>query len=57
MSFVDSATLYDWGYDNFSLQTVLEDTDLIQEVPVALSKEASSVLCAPGAADQRSAAQ
>lgn len=47
MSFVDSATLYDWGYDNFSLQTVLEDTDLIQEVPVALSKEASSVLVHP----------
>lgn len=44
MNFVDSATLLDWGYNNFSLQTIFTKEDLIQEVPVKLSKETNAVL-------------
>ena len=44
MSFVDSAVLLDWGYDNFSVKTVFTKEELLQEVPVALSKETSAVL-------------
>lgn len=34
MSFVDSATLLDWGYNSFTMQTVFTKDDLIQELPV-----------------------
>lgn len=44
MNFVDSATLLDWGYNNFSVKTIFTTEDLIQEVPVALSKETYGVL-------------
>ena len=44
MNFVDSATLLDWGYNNFSMQTIFTKEDLIQEVPVKLSKETNAVL-------------
>lgn len=44
MSFVDSATLLDWGYNSFTSKTVFTKEDLIQEVPVALSKETNAVL-------------
>ena len=44
MNFVDSATLLDWGYNNFSVQTVFTKDDLIQEIPVLLSKETNAVL-------------
>ena len=44
MNFVDSATLLDWGYNNFSVKTIFTTEDLIQEVPVALSKETNGVL-------------
>lgn len=44
MNFVDSATLLDWGYNNFSVKTIFATEDLIQEVPVALSKETNGVL-------------
>ena len=44
MSFVDSAALLDWGYNNFSVKTIFTTEDLIQEVPVALSKETNGVL-------------
>ena len=44
MNFVDSATLLDWGYNNFTVQTVFAKDDLIQEIPVLLSKETSAVL-------------
>lgn len=47
MNFVDAATLLDWGYNNFSIQTVFTKDDLIQEVPVALSKETNAVLVHP----------
>ena len=44
MNFVDSATLLDWGYNNFTVQTVFTKDDLIQEIPVLLSKETNAVL-------------
>lgn len=47
MSFVDSATLLDWGYNSFTTQTVFTKDDLIQEIPVSLSKQASAVLVHP----------
>ena len=46
-SFSETAKLYDYGFDNFSLQTILLEDDMIQEVPVALSREASSVVVHP----------
>ena len=30
--------LFDWGFENFSYQTVLEEAELVKEVSVALSK-------------------
>ena len=42
--FSDSAALLDWGYNNFSVKTIFTTEDLIQEVPVALSKETNGVL-------------
>lgn len=47
MSFVDSATLLDWGYNSFTMQTLFTKDDLIQELPVSLSKQASAVLVHP----------
>ena len=46
-SFSETARLYDYGFDNFSLRTVLKEDDLIQEVPVSLSKENSAVVVHP----------
>lgn len=47
MSFIDSSTLLDWGFNNFTEQVVLTDEDLVQEVHVALSKETNAVLVHP----------
>ncbi len=46
-SYSDSARLYDYGFDNFSLRTVLTEDEMIQEVPVALSKETNYVVVHP----------
>ena len=35
--------MFDWGFDNFVLRDILSSSDLVQEVPVALSSEASYV--------------
>ena len=43
-SFSESAKLYDYGFDGFSQQTVLLSGDMLREVEVALSKEASAVV-------------
>ena len=42
-SFTETARLFDWGFDNFVLRDILSSSDLVQEVPVALSSEASYV--------------
>ena len=46
-SFTETARLFDWGFDNFSAQQVLDKNELTQEVQVALSKEVSSVAVHP----------
>ena len=46
-SYSDSARLYDYGFDNFSMRSVLSDDEMIREVPVALSKETNYVVVHP----------
>ena len=46
-SFAEMARLFSWGFENFVSKTVLEDTELIQEVPVSLSKESNYVVVHP----------
>ena len=47
LSFDETVRLFNWGFDNFSMQTVLTEDEVIQEVPVALSKETNCVLVHP----------
>ena len=47
LSFDETARMFDWGFDNFSMQTVLTEDEVIQEVPVELSKETNCVLVHP----------
>lgn len=47
MSFDETVRLFNWGFDHFSMQTVLTEDEVIQEVPVALSKETNCVLVHP----------
>ena len=42
-SFSETSRMFDWGFDNFARRGILSSADLIQEVPVALSSEASYV--------------
>ena len=42
-SFSETTRLFEWGFENFSYQTVLSPNDMLASVPVTLSKEASSV--------------
>ena len=37
-SFFDTREMFKWAFQNFSYQTVLEETELVKEVSVALSK-------------------
>ena len=46
-TYTDSAKLYDYGFDNFSTQTILTTDELIAEVPVELSKETNYVVVHP----------
>lgn len=46
-SFIETSRLFDWGFDNFTTKTVLTEDEMIQEVPVALSKEAGYVVVHP----------
>ena len=46
-SFTETARLFDWGFDNFAPQQVLDENELIQEVPVALGKQVSTVAVHP----------
>ena len=47
MSFRETVRLFEWGFDNFTTKTVLSADELIQEVPVALSKETNYVVVHP----------
>lgn len=46
-SFSETSRLFDWGFDNFSKKIIIEDTDTVKEVPVALSKETNYVVVHP----------
>ena len=46
-SFTETDRLFDWGFDNFSAQQVLDKNELVQEVQVSLSKEVGSVAVHP----------
>jgi D-alanyl-D-alanine carboxypeptidase (penicillin-binding protein 5/6) len=38
-SFYDTNLLFNWAFDNFTYKTILESQEIIQEVPVSLSKQ------------------
>ena len=46
-SFSETIKLYDWGFDSFSRQIILEADELVGEVPVELSQEQNSVKIHP----------
>ena len=46
-SFVETARLFDWGFDNFTRQTLVTKDDLVAEAAVALSREANYVTVHP----------
>lgn len=46
-TYTDTAKLYDYGFDNFSTQTILTTDELIAQVPVELSKETNYVVIHP----------
>jgi len=46
-SFSETIKLYDWGFDSFSRQIILEADELVGEVPVELSQEQNSVKVHP----------
>ena len=46
-SFTETARLFEWGFNNFSVQEILSSTEMICELPVALSNEANYVALHP----------
>ena len=46
-TYTDSAKLYDYGFENFSVKTILTEDEMICEVPVELSKETNYVVVHP----------
>ena len=46
-SFSETSRLFDWGFDNFSYQTVLTTNDMLATMPVTLSKEVNYVTLHP----------
>ncbi len=46
-SFTETAKLFDYGFDNFSRQTLLSEDELVAEVPVELSQQQNSVKVHP----------
>ena len=48
-SFSETSRLFNWAFDSFASQTVLTPNDMLQSVPVTLSREASSVALHTGA--------
>lgn len=49
MSFTETARLFDWGFENFSIRTVLTEDEMIMEVPVLLSQQTNYVVVHPAA--------
>lgn len=52
LSFDETVRMFNWGFDNFSMQTVLTEDEVVQEVPVDLSKETNCVIVHPAADTQ-----
>ncbi|MCI2057684.1 MAG: D-alanyl-D-alanine carboxypeptidase [Oscillibacter sp.] len=46
-SFSETSRLFEWGFSNFSYQTVLTANDMLASMPVTLSKKADSVALHP----------
>lgn len=46
--FSESASLLKWGYENFSVHSILDSSDPVAEVPVTLGVDVDSVLVVPG---------
>lgn len=47
MSFVDSKNLYEWAFDCYSIQQLLDPTKGLYELPVSLSSDADYVVLKP----------
>lgn len=47
MSFTETARLFDWGFENFSVRTVLTENEVVAEVPVLLSQQTNCVTVHP----------
>lgn len=45
--FADSATLYDWAFENFSYQEIVKSTEIVADVPVAMGADTDSVSARP----------
>lgn len=50
MRFSYTRTLFDWAFSNYSFQTLLETSNLLREVPVAMADGTDSVLLKPKSA-------
>ena len=46
-SFSETARLFDWGFDNFADRTVLDENELICEVPVRYGRDSDGVTVRP----------
>ncbi|MBE6969846.1 MAG: D-alanyl-D-alanine carboxypeptidase, partial [Ruminococcaceae bacterium] len=46
-NFTDSATLFDWGFDNWGYREILKSTDIITEVPVSMGDGTDTVAVRP----------
>ncbi len=47
LSFTETVRLFEWGFANFTDKVVINEDEMIQEVPVALSKETNYVVVHP----------
>jgi len=46
-NFIDSITMYNWGFENFSYRDIIETTDKIKDIPVKMGKDADFVTVRP----------
>ncbi len=47
MNFIAAKRLYEWGFENFGVRTIISTSDLICEIPVTLGDGANSVVLRP----------
>ncbi len=46
-NFIDSIALYEWGFDNFSYQTILGSSEIIDSIPVAMAEDGVEAILRP----------